>query len=134
MLNVNPAQTKITVSKKELLETLEKNRTEHVKDYNEALEGYRLKRISDLEEALDQVTNTLPEDVILLVRGISWTAPVSHEKDYDRAIRMLTMMIGETVEIDGTSFDNFVMDDWDWKRQTSILNNEYKSFVASASK
>jgi hypothetical protein len=129
MLAERPSETKVTVNKEVLLVTLKTNREAHIKDYEEAMQGYLLKRLFDLEEATRAATTATTSTVHELPSTLSWNVPESHVKDYDRAIRMVEMSVETQIILSGTSFDNLVMDEWDWKRRADLLNSSYKSFA-----
>lgn len=100
----------ITIPKTELLETLVENRRQHIEVYELAAEAYQKALIVELKEKL-----ALAEDG----EDVSYFRfdgkPHSSSDDYDRAIAMVKMSDGETVELDSQDFSNFILDQWGWK-------------------
>ncbi len=103
-------ESKVTIKKSALLETIIKNRAQHKSEFDEAQIGFR-------EAALRAMT----ENAELCIAGgeiklnIALTVPVQHIKDYDRVIRMLEMSTADEITISEAQFTQYVMDDWDWK-------------------
>src|SRR4051794_14185033 len=110
----------IEVAKAELLEKLKQNRADHRVIFEEALEGFREQAIKVLNRALDNVKARRCQDV-----SVSRLVPRDHTGDYDRAIAMVEMSIGDTVVLSEDDFAQYVMDDWGWQR--SFLSNTYGS-------
>ena len=122
----------VKVRRKELLEVLQKNRTDHIKDYNEACAGYRqqaLKRIDHIFNDLRNKINDLKEGQTISIIGLKFglNVPQSHEKAYDQIIRMMEMSVDEEITLTGSQFACFVMDDWDWKEEWATSNSMYLS-------
>lgn len=118
---------KVTVRKDELMEALQENRAKHEAIFLEAVEGYKAEAVRQLEEHIDRIrAGKLPEIFVRLA------APANHTREYDRAIRMLEMEVGDQVDIDAHSFGCYVMDDWDWKRQFLTSNSVYSATAAAA--
>lgn len=113
---------KTRVSKTELLDVLQKNRESHRTIFLEAQEGYRQKVITSLDEMLAEARGGKRRSYRLYL-----SEPEDHTKDYDTVIRMITMSQDETIELDDTAFTQFVMDDWQWKRQFLHANSVYSA-------
>jgi hypothetical protein len=107
----------ITVDKGPLLKTLRANREQHRTIFEEAVEGYRAEAVKQLTDHLQRVKSGKPKRVQIYI-----PEPGDHTRDYDVAIEMIEMSIGNTIELDETSFRSFVKDDWDWKRQFLTSN------------
>ncbi len=115
----------IKANKGELMQVVKKNAQEHKKLYEEAFAAY-------WEEATEEVSTKLKELKSKKARGgiyIRIEAPADHTKDYQQAIKMLEMSVDDVLEIDYESFQNLVMDDWDWKEKFS--SNKYVSTALS---
>lgn len=104
-----------------LLTTLKKNREKHIKDYEKAVETYKKAVVKTLEKMLTaaQKGNDIPLHIAL-------TKPVHYTKEYDMAIKKLEMTTKTLIELDDRTFNQLVMDDWNW-RQTFIANTGYYS-------
>jgi hypothetical protein len=53
--------------------------------------------------------------------------PTSYADSYTRAIRMLELSVEEVIEIDATTFNQLVLDEWQWKQQFTTMSSTYKS-------
>jgi hypothetical protein len=111
------------VNKAELLKQVEANRNLHGVIFKEAMVGYRKEATRQLKRRLDDMEQAkLPKSV-----AFSLYAPADHTKDYDNAIAMIRMAVGETMEIDEAGFNQFVMDDWQWKQAWVNVSNQYSA-------
>lgn len=109
-----------TVEKIDLLKILKENRGKHRGVFEAALEGYRKAVISRLVGHIQELRNGhYPETKIVV------PIPADHTGDYDRTIKMLEMSIHSTYTLTDYEFGQFVMDDWDWKRQWVATNSVY---------
>jgi hypothetical protein len=117
---------KVTVNKKDLLETLKTNRAEHRKIFEEAIEGYRKTATRLLEE---QVTKAKANK--RFVTYIQLVQPIDQTKEYDRAIRMIEMSVDQTITLSERDFQQFVMDEWQW---TSVFATNSVAYSPTANK
>lgn len=115
----------IKVKKAHLLEKLKANRDEHRKIFLEALDGYRKKCIELLDAELAKAKNGKQFHMYF-----SLTQPVDQTKDYDRAIKMLEMSVEDEVSLSELDFSNYVLDDWQWKRNFLSSNRAYSTTAA----
>lgn len=111
---------KVTVKKSELLDALRHNRKKHVEEYEETVEEYKAAALQRLDNAVDtlkdQISKLKGGDVPKLnVITFDIKPPEFHKTDYDRAIQMLEMAVDENITIVDWQFQQFVMDNWDWK-------------------
>lgn len=113
-----------TVSKKELLAALVKNRADHMRSYKLALDGFYKEAVDKYKEALTAAEGRTDLPHIHLVE------PDCHMEDYDRAIGMLKMHVEQTVDITEEEYAHFVDDDWDWKQSWRLMNNVYMTRAA----
>jgi len=114
---------KITVNKDELLAKLEENRADHRRIFEEALEGFARQAEAELNARIDDLRNGQRRDII-----IRKPVPTDHTGDYDRAIAMIRMALGDTITLEEHDFAQYVMDDWGWQGQ--FLSNTYGSSTA----
>lgn len=117
----------ITVHKNELLTKLEENRRDHRQVFEEALEGFKREVIQRLEEYLERTRQGKSQDVY-----VSMPVPKDHTADYDRAIAMVKMSVGDRITLSETDFAQYVMDDWRWQRE--FIGNSYGSRTARSEK
>jgi hypothetical protein len=117
----------VRVKKTELLAAVKKNRDQHRAIFLEAVDGYKAEALRLLEEKVRLVKRSkLPAYV-----AISLYVPEDHTKDYDNAIAMFEMSVDEELEVDETSFNQLVRDDWQWKRQWLTSNSGYSVTAAT---
>jgi hypothetical protein len=108
------------------LEILRKNKQEHKEIFLEALEGYRKQVVKLLEERLERVKNGKNFDLYFHL-----TQPVDQTKDYERAIGMLEMSLGDDVELSEMDYQQYVLDDWNWKTNFLTSNAFYSQKAAA---
>jgi hypothetical protein len=114
----------VKVNKTSLLVELRKNRELHEKDVRLAEEGYEILVVKKLEQKIKAVKEGK------MFRVIQFDVPEDHLKDYDRAIRMMEMEVEDVIELTEQDFNQYVMDEWNWKDNWSTSNSAY---FASAS-
>lgn len=115
---------KLEYKTKELLEILRKNRAAHEKDYKAAKAVYD--RIHKVVKAFHAKMLKENPGIELLV---DLSAPSSFLQSYDQVIRMLELTVKETIELDGRSFSQYVMDEWHWSEK---FRNETVTYLSSA--
>lgn len=119
----------IRVKRKALLDTLNKNRKEHIKVVNEAFAEWE----KDMKKASKEFFLNIFDDVqfskFSLVRA---RKPVSFEERYDFAIRQMEMETRTEIELEQNEFNQLVCDQWEWARD--FTNNAYTSSVMSLRK
>jgi len=119
----------VTVYRQDLLEKIIKNRDNHRAIFEEALKGYRTRSIELLEEHLARVKNGKYYEKII----VEIPYPVDHTDDYNVIISMLQMETRDRIEIDDYDFRQYVLDEWDWKRQFLTTNAMYSATAARLS-
>ncbi|MBY6093828.1 hypothetical protein [Ferrimonas balearica] len=102
----------VKIKRTELLSVLEENREKHLKDHAELLELRLTEQRTKLEACLAWM-NAHPGEHRDF--QISHPVPKSHEHDYNRAIKMVSMEIRDEVELSLMEFDQLVMDRWAWQ-------------------
>ena len=107
----------VKVNKEDLLATLEENRVKHVADFKEAMVEYRKAAATELTAMLKQAKSKTEK----ITRAIKAPEPVSYEKSYATAIRMLNMSVDDIIELDEQEFKQYVEDAWTW--QASFTSN-----------
>lgn len=110
----------ITVKKSDLLDILRKNRESHRETFVKAQEVYRKAVIAELDRMLAEARNG---DKIR--RAFSLPEPEEHTEDYDMAIAMLEMDVGEEVELNRGEFATYVMDEWGWQMSFAANTSSY---------
>jgi hypothetical protein len=107
----------VKVHKAELLEKVKRNREAHRALFLKAQEGYRTAVIAELDRMFADAKDGKP-----IRRAISLPEPVDHTADYDRVISMLEMSAEDIVQISAEQFDQYVLDNWRWRRFASETN------------
>jgi hypothetical protein len=111
---------KITVRVEALRVIVQDNRDAHRSIFERAVEKYRERMIEELERCLDDIKNRRT----LTVR-LGLPVPEDHTDDYDRVLRMLDLMVGDTVELTEADVAMYVQDDWAWKRNWAASTTSY---------
>lgn len=113
---------KVRVKKADALSILKKNRAEHRDIFLEAVEGYKKQAVEMLEHHIDEIKNGKVVTV-----AVSIPRPVDYTKEYDCAIKMLEMSVDEEIDFNQQAFQQYIMDDWSWKRQFITSNSFYSA-------
>ena len=113
----------VKVSKAELKMKLAANREIHIKEFEETLQGYRDQVQAVMAEQMSKAEDGL--DVDFRAISVLQAIPTSHEKDYDRAIAMLSMSVDDHLTLEKQDFDQLVMDEWSWKSSFDLLASTY---------
>lgn len=115
----------VKIDKKKLLAIVRENKEKHINDYNESVEDFKALAVKITNANLELV-NTGDLAKISRVKSIP-QAPVSHEKEYERAIRMLELSVEKEIEVAEDIFNQLVLDEWAWKNQFIASASLYKS-------
>lgn len=113
--------------KQKILNVLRENREAHIKIVREAQKGYREKAIELFEEKLALLKASKAVDP-----NIRMQVPVNHTDQFDQAIQMLEMSVGDEIELDMNQFQSFVMNKWQWQGQFLASNSMYSGTAAQA--
>jgi hypothetical protein len=140
----------VRVNRLHLLETLKKNRAQHLAAYNEAMAGYKELALQKVEEAfaglydrlqkrkrdiVDRIASFAPETaagfsdyfVILEQVVVNLKLPVSYVDAYDAAIDMAAFDTRDELDLSGAEFQCFCRDVWDWTYEFTAVNSTYAS-------
>lgn len=113
----------VRVSKERLKEVLIGNREIHQADFDLAWDAYHEKVVANVEALLGNARRARRGEPLRLF--VDLEAPQNHVDDYDRAIEMLEWTDDEFVELTEQEFQQYVQDDWTWKRAFSVSNKFY---------
>jgi len=108
-----------------LLEALNLNREQHIKDYDTAEKVYKEVLVLELKSLLEKAEAGEEVEHVISLR-----TPTSHVREYDQAITMLEMTSDTEIEIDGSTFAKLVMDEWDWQ---GLFTRNTKAYTSIAS-
>lgn len=121
----------VNVNRGQLLNTLKTNLATHEKDHKEAVLGYKVKLLADLQEAIIDVNMKNPEE-LKGYKGVVFQYPPSYAEYYQEIIDMLEMSVDENINLDSTSFQQYVKNKWAWSSGFEGITTQYKSFAAAA--
>lgn len=110
----------IRVNKANLIETIEKNRSEHRALFEKAQEKYRERVIELLDERLQQARAGKQFDI-----AIRLPEPVDYTASYDTALSMLAWEEGDTVDLDRDDFERYVENNWEWRNHWAGTTQVY---------
>lgn len=110
----------VTVDKSKLMRTLQKNRKNHRQIFEDALDGWKRALIGALERAVKEAKEGSDYKTFFDLKR-----PEDHTEDYDYAIGMLRMHVGETVELSEGEYRELVVDNWGWKRSFTATAQAY---------
>lgn len=108
----------VRVKTSELVKILKSNRQKHVKEFDKARKEYRIALTNVLERIIKKAK--AGEDV---PHRIGLDKPKSYVEDYDRTIRMLELSTDKKVELTQQEFQQYVQDQWVWKRGFDFSNS-----------
>lgn len=116
----------VRIKWEELLAIVKANREKHLSAWAVSVEGWIKETAERLaEEALvfqDAVDNNYPLCVELSRFD---SKPVDHLRDYDRLIKMIELTDETHIELTEVEFDQYVNDEWNWKREFNLSNSKY---------
>lgn len=102
----------VKVDRKKLLETLIQNKQIHEQEFLALYGAWRTEYITLLTRELDKVRGSTPADKL---GHIHLEPPTSYANDYETAIQMLQWSEEETITLDRTEFQWYVLDKWHWR-------------------
>jgi chromosome segregation ATPase len=119
---MNGLDLNLKVKKKELVETLRKQRADHMRQYNEAMRKWR----ELMQNAAHEILNK-GDELKSWPRQLSGShaVPVSYESDIDEAIDMLERTTDEEITLTHSDYKKLVQGQWSWREQFNALNSRY---------
>lgn len=108
----------VLVARAELLNVVTANREKHIAAYKKAEDGWRIK----MEDGLVRLSKQALKAADLVAKGkdkydikfVNLPKPQSYVTQYDRVLGMLKMSVDENVKLDADSYDQYVLDQWQW--------------------
>lgn len=110
----------VTVKRDDLLSKVRTNRDAHRDLFLKAQVGYRAAVIAELDKMLAEARDNKP-----IRRAIQLPEPIDRTQDYDRVIAMLEMSADKEVILQAHEFDQYVLDNWQWKAMAAFTNSSY---------
>lgn len=128
----------VKVKTDELLRQVRVNLVAHQSKYEEAVKGYKDQAIATINDCMKELRKRVEklkggEKVNLTMIHFDLQVPENHERDYNRVIRMLEMSVDEEVTLEAREFDQFVNDQWEWKREWENVTSSYSGSSSSSS-
>jgi hypothetical protein len=114
----------VTVKKEELIKILKDNRAKHEQNYNDAVVGFYVSAEESLQTALARLAADKSAGKLNAVQVFE-AVPENHLKEYDRAIRMMTMDTRGEIPLTVGEFSEYVDDEWHWTRNWAESNSKY---------
>jgi len=121
----NNVMRDVKINKDELLDIVRANKEKHVADYKESVVDF-LNAVLKISEENLRLAQTGDVPSIAKIKSIP-QMPVSYADSYTRAIRMLELSVEDVIEIDATTFNQLVLDEWQWKQQFDMMTRSYKT-------
>lgn len=115
----------VKINRLQLLVIVRENREKHIKEFAESVEDYKKAAINVTQRNLE-LANTGDIEQIAKIKGMP-QKPASYEKEYDRAIRMLTLSVEDVIDLQQDIFNQLVLDEWLWKNAFVAAGSMYKS-------
>lgn len=117
----------VKVNKQELRSKLTDNLDKHVREYEEASKGYA-EAVVEAARAVETIASKGADHSRIKAKAMElWQLPEpeSHEEDYLRAIEMLEWEVEEEIELTQQEFQQYVQDNWGWKRDFLATTSNY---------
>lgn len=113
------------IQKDKLLGIVKENLAKHLSEYAEAVNDYKLAAIK-IATANLELAQTGDLNKIAEIKEMP-TKPSSYEAEYNRAIRKLELSVDDVIDVDELTFNQLVLDEWNWKTQFLVGNALYKT-------
>ncbi len=123
----NNVMKTVKIKREELLAVVRENKEKHIAEYIESVEDFK-KAVVVITKNNLKLVNTGELDSIAKVKNLP-AVPTSYEQSYTRAIRMLELSIEDVIELDDTTFNQLVLDEWNWKSNFQLSGSLYKSLI-----
>ena len=117
----------VKIKREELLAVVRENKEKHIAEYIESVEDFK-KAVVIITKNNLKLVNTGDLNSIAKVKNLP-SAPSSYEQSYTRAIRMLELSVEDIIELDDTTFNQLVLDEWNWKSNFQVSGSLYKSLI-----
>jgi len=115
---------KIRIKKKTVLAILRENKERHCLEFEEGMAGWVSKAKIKLEELLAGLNSDKARSIKI---EIYLPKPISYEKEYEKAIKMIEYEIRDEIEISTQDFNTYFLDEWNWKENFLSNTGLYKN-------
>ena len=113
----------ITVDKQKLIEILEKNKKEHIKEYDLAMIGYKINVVKEYKSKLREFRKLGDSEISEFSKQIQVPLPTSHEDDFDIVIGMLKVSEDELISITENQYREYYLNQWGWYSRWTLSNS-----------
>lgn len=114
----------IEVEKSVVLKVLKDNKEAHKKEFEEAMSGWIIRAKAKVQEILDTLNSEKASETKI---ELYLPKPISYEKEYEKAIKMLEYEIRDNISISSSDFNKYFLDEWAWKENFLSNTELYKS-------
>ena len=111
----------ITVQKRNLIEKIEENKANHVKEYAKAVIAYKKEALRQLNDLLLKVNDGVLDAKLDLI------TPIDNSKNYDRVVEMFEWEVEDEVELEQDEFKEYIQDTTDFAVRAKMSNTFYNS-------
>jgi hypothetical protein len=115
----------VKMNRIELLKIVRENQKQHIQQFEESVADYK-ELVIRITKTNVKLANTGDLDEIRKIKSLP-ASPISHEKEYSRAIRMLELSVEDIIEVEEHVFNQLVLDEWGWKQQFTAMATSYKT-------
>lgn len=122
------------MNRKKLIDIVQENMAKHVSDYTEAVAEWKVAQVKVAQEnrtkAGKNVKLAETGNYSKFLAMTSWLPePQSYEKSYSKALRMLELSVDDTIEIPADTFNQLVLDEWEWKQNFVTTSMATKAYI-----
>lgn len=110
----------LQIKKQFLIDQIEVNKENHIKDYEEAVIAYAKEGEKQLKKLLKEVRGGSLNIKLQLV------SPVNKADEYDKLIEMFSWETRDEIELTRDEFNEYVLDESSFAIQSKFLNSTYR--------
>ena len=124
-MDIQASFSSFTIDKKILIEKLNENKAIHLEHYENARQFYLQAKLEYLNLLQGSIASKVKraqngEDVSLHSDiQMNMVEPISHELDYNNAIKMLELTNADSVTLTSQEFNKYILNDWTQYRPTN---------------
>ena len=113
----------IKVNKAALIEQIQLNKKNHIKEYDKAVIAYK-------EEALKQLGDQISRvDEGALDAKLDLVTPINNSENYDKIVEMFEWEVDDVVSLTQQEFNEFVQDETEFALQAKFSNTMYSALL-----
>lgn len=118
----------VNVKRNVLIGSVTENMKTHRVTYEEAVNDFKI-AVQAITKHNQAITKRIVSgDISSVAKLKSYpSAPTNHLDEYERALSMLSMSVDDVINLDQSTFDQLVRDNWSWKRSFTAVASSYKT-------